>query len=98
MSDSTEFKNAGLSRRSLLQGTAGMAGILASGLAPANGTLGRKNRYCSRCSGSIGVLSTPRPLSARQPPSAPSRGQEAPPAARTSPRVSNSGRTPARHL
>ena len=34
MSDSNEFKNAGLSRRSLLQGTAGMAGILASGLAP----------------------------------------------------------------
>ncbi len=34
MSDSTEIKNAGLSRRSLLQGTAGMAGILASGLAP----------------------------------------------------------------
>ena len=35
MSDSTDIQQDGLSRRSLLQGTAGLAGILASGLSPA---------------------------------------------------------------
>ena len=38
-------------------------------LAPTKGTLGRKKRYCRRWLPVAGVLSTPRPLSTRQPPS-----------------------------